>query len=234
MNHDIDQSRIDANWRAISIELDAPRPARVERVLRRLGIPSHVTRLVVATPALRRAWYLALAGAMFIGLAATDATAPRQSVLVLLTLAPLVPVFGVALAYGPSADPAHEMQVATPIRGLRLVAIRTAVVLAVSAAVMTTIALLNDVARPFAAAWLLPGLAVTCASLMLMTFMAPRRASVTACAAWVVVVFVVETAGEPLTTFTAVGQVTAAAVAVVSVALSVVRRSSFDHVVYAS
>ena len=53
----VDQARIDANWRAITIELDAPTPSRVERLLRAVGLPARVTRLVVATPALRRAWY---------------------------------------------------------------------------------------------------------------------------------------------------------------------------------
>ena len=49
----VDQARLDANWRAINIELDAPQPVRIERMLRRVGMPTHITRLVVATPALR-------------------------------------------------------------------------------------------------------------------------------------------------------------------------------------
>lgn len=225
----IDQARLDANWRAITIELDAPQATRPERALRRIGLPSHVTRLVGATPALRRAWYLALAGVVFVGLAATDAAAPRQSVLVLLMLAPLVPVFGVALAYGPNADPAYEMQLATPMRGLRLVAIRSFVVISISAVVVTSIALLNEVARPYAAAWLLPALAVTGSSLMLMTWTSPRRASIAAATVWFVVVLVAEQTGEPLAAFTVVGQVAALVVAGVSVGVSVRRRSSFDH-----
>lgn len=230
----IDQARLDANWRAITIELDAPQPAWAERLLRTIGLPSHVTRLVVATPALRRAWYLALMGVVLVGLAATDAAAPRQSVLVLLMLAPLVPVLGVALAYGPNADPGYEMQLATPIRGLRLVAIRSVVVIAISAVVVTSLSLLNEVARPYAAAWLLPALAVTGGSLMLMTFVSPRRASVAAAGGWLAVVLVAEQAGGPLAAFTAVGQLAAAGFACVSIATAIVRRSSFDHLVVAS
>ena len=106
--------------------------------------------------------------------------------------------------------------------------------LGVSAVIVTLLSMMNDVARPFAAAWILPALAVTCTSLMLMTFMAPRRASIAACAAWFAVVFIVEGVGEPLATFTAVGQIVAAVVACISIAISIVRRSSFDHLVFAS
>jgi hypothetical protein len=241
VNHDasgdfgrvIDSARVDANWRAINIELDAPRPALVERLLRRVGFPSRITRVIAATPALRRAWYLAVGATMFLGLAATDASAPRQSVLVLLTLAPLIPVFGVALAYGPLVDPAYEAELATPMRGLRLVAIRAAVVLLVSAVLVTAIAMLNEVARPFAAAWLLPAFAVTCASLMMMTFMAPRRAVIAVSIGWFTVVFIVESVGAPLATFSVVGPVTAGVVACVATSVVAVRRASFDRLVHA-
>ncbi|NND73899.1 MAG: zf-HC2 domain-containing protein [Ilumatobacter sp.] len=230
----IDQARLDANWRAITIELDAPRASRPERALRRIGLPSHVTRLVGATPALRRAWYLAIAGVVFVGLAATDADAPRQSVLVLLMLAPLVPVFGIALAYGPNADPAYEMQLATPTRGLRLVAIRSFVVISISAVIVTSVALVSAVARPYAAAWLLPALAVTGTSLMLMTWVSPRRASIAAGTSWFVAVLVAEQTSGALAAFTAIGQVTASVVAVVSIGVAVRRRSSFDHLMAAT
>jgi hypothetical protein len=43
--------------------------------------------------------------------------------------APLVPLVGVAVAYGPEADPAHELTATAPYSGLRLVLLRTAAVL---------------------------------------------------------------------------------------------------------
>ena len=123
MSQIVDQPRLDANWRAITAELDAPRPSSLERVLGRVGVPGHVSRVIVATPALRRAWYLALAVAVLVGLGATN-PGDRGSLFTLLALAPTLPVLGVALAYGPAADPMYEAQLATPMRGLRLVAIR--------------------------------------------------------------------------------------------------------------
>ncbi|MEM1332146.1 MAG: hypothetical protein AAGG08_01700 [Actinomycetota bacterium] len=50
----VDPARLAANWRAVEVELDTPRPPLVERALRRLGVPAAATRVVLATPALRR------------------------------------------------------------------------------------------------------------------------------------------------------------------------------------
>jgi len=126
----IDPNRVDSNWRAITAELDAPEPGRVEAMLRRLGVPASTTRLIAATPALRRSWYLAIGIPAIVGLGAAG-PGDQASLFALLTLAPTLPVLGVALAFGPSSDPMYEAQLATPTRGIRLVAIRAATVLAV-------------------------------------------------------------------------------------------------------
>jgi hypothetical protein len=146
----IDTARIDANWRAISAELDAPRPARIERLLRAVRVPSHVVRIIVATPALRRSWYLSVIAVVLVGLGGAD-PASRDSLFALLVLAPMLPVLGVALAYGSAADPSHEIQLATPTHGLRLVAIRSVTVLVVSIAIVAPLAALSEAARPMAA-----------------------------------------------------------------------------------
>ena len=227
----VDTARLDANWRAIEIELDAPRPSRVERLLRSVGIPAHATRLVVATPALRRAWYLAIAGAVLIALTAADPDAPRQSVLLFLTVAPLVSILGVAMAYGPSSDPAHELQLATPMRGLRVLAVRTMVVLAVSSFVITVFTLGNDVTRPFAAAWFLPAIAIAAVSLAVMTVAAPRRAATTVAVGWCTIVLISQVGSDPLMVFTLLGQVAAGVVAVVATIVTIRRRDTFDRLV---
>ena len=225
----IDGARLQANWRAIEVELDAPRPSRTERALRRVGVSSRASRLVVATPALRRAWYLAIAGAVFIALSAADPAAPRRSMLVFLTVAPLLGVLGVAMAYGPAADPAHELQLATPMRGLRVLAIRTFVVLTTSAAAVTPFTLLNDVTRPFAIVWFLPALAVTGTSLALMTAMPPRRAVVASAIAWCVVVLLSQLGDDPLLAFGLAGQIAAIVVSLVATTVIVARRTVFDR-----
>ncbi len=230
----IDPARLDANWRAITAELDAPRASRMERLLRFVHVPARATRLVVATPALRRAWYIALAVVVFIGFATTNPDEPRQSLFVLLVLAPLVPVLGVAMAYGPSADPAYEVQLATPMRGLRLIAIRAATVLGVSIAVIVPISLLSMVARPMAAAWLLPAFAVTTGSLAVMTFLSPRLATTIVGGAWVFVALIGRGVSDDwLGAFAPIGQASAFVATMLFAGVSLMRRTSFDRLEYA-
>jgi hypothetical protein len=225
----VDPARIEANWRAITIELDTPAPSRMERLLRAAGLPARITRLVVATPALRRSWYLATAVAILIGLALTDAARPREGLFALLLLAPLVPVLGVSLAYGPEADPAHEIALATPMRGLRLVAIRAVAVLAFSTTWLLVASVLAPGWQPMAFAWLLPALGLTTATVALMTVLAPRRAAAVSAVVWVLgVAWVRAAAADPLAAFGAVGQAMMVVVTIAALAVAVARRDRFD------
>lgn len=223
------QTRINANWRAIEFELDAPVPSRLERVLRRLGVSSGTGRLVAATPALRRSWTAALFVVVMIGLLATGDDVGE--ITGMLVLAPLVPVLGVALAYGPTVDPVHELAVATPMRGIRLITIRALTVLAVAIGVIGSTALLVAESKLLAAAWLLPAFAATGLTLSLMTITSPRRAVATVASGWAVLVLTVQGAtGEALDVFAPAGQ--AAAVLLIGLAGVIVtkRREGFDRV----
>lgn len=225
----VDQARIDANWRAITIELDAPIPGRMERLLRAAGLPARVTRLVVATPALRRAWYLATGLAILISLGAATGSRPREDLFTLLLVAPLVPVLGVALAYGTEADPAHEMAMATPMRGLRLVLTRAAAVLAFSTFWLLIAAVLAPGRQAMAFAWLLPALGLTSATIALMTFLTPRRAAMVAAGVWVVGVSIAQGAAtDPLAPFGPAGQLVMVLIGLASLAIAVARRQRFD------
>jgi hypothetical protein len=108
----------------------------------------------------------------------------------LLALAPVVPVAGVALSYGPHADPLHEIVATSPSGGLRLVLMRTAAVLAVSVPLLTVAGLLLPATdprlpqAPTAAAWLLPGLALTLATLALSGYVGCRTASAVVGCGW--------------------------------------------------
>lgn len=230
----IDPARIEANWRAISIELDTPRPSRLERALRTVRVPLPVVRVVAATPALRRSWYLSIAAVVLIGLGVAD-PGDEGSLFALLVMAPLLPVLGVAMAYGSAADPSHEIQVATPTHGLRLVTVRAATVLSVSIVIIVLLSLLSEAARPVAAAWLLPALAVTAASLATMTFQPPRRATSIVALGWFAVVLGARmVADDPLAAFRLGGQFAAMAVAVGAAALAYRRRDRFERLEAAS
>lgn len=224
------QARIEANWRAITFELDAPTPSRLERMLTRIGVSSGTARLVAATPALRRSWAAALAMVVLLGMFAAGERA--DDVTAMLLLAPLVPVLGVALAYGPNVDPIHELGVATPMRGLRVLMIRAVTVLAIAVAVIAGTTLLVVENKFLAAVWLLPAFACTGLALSLMTVTSPRRAVAAVASGWAVLALSVQNAtGEALDVFGLPAQV--ASLVVIGVATAVVtrRREGFDRVV---
>lgn len=230
----IDPARLDANWRGIVAELDAPRPTWLERLLLRAHIPATVTRVVVATPALRRAWYLALVIVVVVGLGAARPDEP-DTLFTLLVLAPLVPVLGVAMAYGPAADPAHEVHLATPVRGLRLIAIRATTVLVVAVLAIGLLSLMSPETRPMAAAWLLPSLALTSGTLAAMTVFQPRLACAIVGGIWFAGVLGsrVVTADD-LAAFRPPAQLGALVVAVACVVIAVRRRDTFDRLMVSS
>ncbi|HXY73073.1 MAG TPA: zf-HC2 domain-containing protein [Actinomycetota bacterium] len=146
-------------WAGVLEAID-PQPARrLERVLRGFGVSDHVARLLAATPSLSVSWLSAVMVVLAFAVAAAYA-GPGGRVL-FLVVAPLVPLAGVAAAYGPGIDPTYEVALAAPIRGQRLLLIRA--VAAVGAAMaMTGIAALALPGLDWtAAAWLLPALALS-------------------------------------------------------------------------
>jgi hypothetical protein len=148
----------------------------LERGLVRLGVPDHVARLLASTPSLRLSWLAAAAVA--IGFSAWAANAGADGRLVFLAVAPVLPVAGVAAAYGPWADPSHELATATPFSGLRLLLLRTLAVLMVTTIVTAIGGALVPAGEISAFAWALPALALTFASLALATVVAPHVAGV--------------------------------------------------------
>jgi hypothetical protein len=231
VNTHVSPQRLATNWAVVDAVLDAPRRRLPERALIRLGVPAEVARLMGATPALRRSWFVAVSVALLFGLAAADPDRPDSSVVLLLALAPLVPVVGVALAYGPGVDPAYEVTLVTPISGFRLVLIRSAAVVATSLGLAGLVSLLVVARTPMAAAWLLPALALSTLCLALMTWLAPRVAGAAVSGGWLVTLVVAaRVADDDLAAFGVFGQVAMAVVALAAAVVLVVRRGAFDTV----
>ncbi|MEV0368892.1 zf-HC2 domain-containing protein [Streptomyces sp. NPDC050636] len=142
--------------------------------------------LWAAGPALRGSWVVALllvcaaAAGLAYG-AGFDGARP-----LLLTLAPVLPLAGVALSYGPHADPMYEISATTPSGGLRLLLTRAAAVLGVSVPLLTTVGafLPGPPGAPGAAAWLLPGLALALGALALGSYVGCRTATGIVTAGW--------------------------------------------------
>ena len=202
-------------WHGIEAELDAPRPAPVEWVLTTVGVPDHVARLLSATPSLTVPWLAAVA-VMLVGAAGLGHVGVAGPLL-FLTIAPLVPLVGVALAFGPWSDPSHEIALAAPMPSGRLLQIRATAVTGTSFVVAALVALWLPGHGLMAAAWVLPGLAVTTTMLALSTWWSPPVAAVLVGVTWLGCVTLVESsATATLAAFGPSSQLLAAAAAVVA------------------
>jgi hypothetical protein len=103
-----------------------------------------------------------------------------------LALAPLLPLAGIAAAYGPGIDPTYEIGLVAPMRSFGLLLIRAVAVL-VSTMVLSTIAALFLPGFDWRViAWLLPSLGLVTGSLALSTIVHPLRAAIAVAAMWLV------------------------------------------------
>src|SRR3954469_8344305 len=102
--------------------LTSDREPAVDRMLIRFGVRDDVARIISATPSLRSSWLLAALGITWFAVWGGNDD-PRFVGLVAI-LAPILPVAGVAAAYGPWADPMFEMTQASPTSGFRVVLVR--------------------------------------------------------------------------------------------------------------
>ncbi|MFF4060874.1 zf-HC2 domain-containing protein [Streptomyces sp. NPDC001668] len=221
-----DPVALDAGWERLDAELDAPRPGWFEGLLVRAGIADHTARLLAATPVLRRSW---LAAVVFLLLATVGAVHTVGSPTLFLALAPLLPLAGVALSYGPVLDPTYEMAVVAPLHGFRLLMIRTLAVLVAGLGLngLATLALPGYGLR--ALAWLLPALALTGTGLALTPRLGPVLAPSLVGGAWVAVLLAAQhTNADSLAPFTAAGQGVAGAVAALATGLLFLLRDRFD------
>ncbi|MEU3794834.1 zf-HC2 domain-containing protein [Streptomyces fructofermentans] len=225
-----DPVALDEGWERLDAELDAPRPGFMESALTRFGVPDHTARLLAATPVLRLSWLVAVVAVLLTTVAATLSVRGSGTPTLFLALAPLLPVAGVALSYGPVLDPTFEMAVVSPMHGFRLLMVRT---LAVLGAVLGLNGLAS-LALPgyglLAAAWLLPALALTALALALTPRLGPVLAPALVAGAWVglLLAAVRQASGETPAPFTAPGQGVAAAVSVLATLLLHGVRDRFD------
>ncbi|MEU6300309.1 zf-HC2 domain-containing protein [Streptomyces erythrochromogenes] len=155
----------------------AGRPAHLSRQLARWLTPTMVPWLAMITTVTVLALVLDLAGPG-IGTAA-------GGVPLVLLLAPVLPVLGVAASWSRGLDPAYELTASAPRAGLPLVLRRTTAVLAVLVPVLLVAGWATGA---MLAQWLLPCLAFTAATLALGGVIGVTRAAVALVAVWAAVV----------------------------------------------
>jgi hypothetical protein len=180
-----DRGRLDQLWTRIDDTVRQPGLGPVERLLVALGIDDHWARLLCATRSLSLSWFLAIALALAFAVAA--AHSGERGFLVFLVVAPLLPVAGVAAAYGPGVDPTYEIGLASPMSSFNLLLIRASAVLVTSVLLGAVAALTLPELNWTAVAWLLPALGLVAAALALATFLAPLPAAAIVAIAWIAV-----------------------------------------------
>ncbi|WP_148573919.1 zf-HC2 domain-containing protein [Nocardioides caldifontis] len=191
-----DPTRLDAVWARIVEQVQAPRTGLLERVLRALGTSGPTARLVAATPTLRGAWLLSVLVVLLLALLAGHAS-PR-GVVVFVALAPVLPLAGVALAFGQRFDPALEIAAASPYSLVRLLAARTAFVLATTLLPAAAVAPLLPGDASTSLGWLLPGLAMSAGVLAAARRFPPLTTATVLAAAWTALVGWRAAADRPL------------------------------------
>jgi hypothetical protein len=178
----IDPLRLDAVWAEVVDGVDAPQPSPLERLLIRLRVAPDTARLLAVTPSLRLSWLTGTAVAL--ALALLVAHSGERGVALFLALAPVLPVAGVAVAFGGRTDPLHEVALAAPYSSYRLLLVRSAAVLVATLGLAVVAAALLPSTPWVAAAWLLPALALTTASLALTTRIDPVVSSAALAGTW--------------------------------------------------
>jgi Putative zinc-finger len=225
----VDPARLRRLRAALIEAVDRPRAGVAERLLVRLGVAEHAARLLAATPALRGSWLLAVAAVLGFAVLAGWTHPGQDANLAFLCVAPLLPLAGIAVAYGPGVDPTYEIGLAAPLGSFRLLLLRAAAVLATATLLAAAASLALPQLGPGAAGWLLPSLGLTASSLALATTVAPLRAIGITAGAWILAVAVTVMPPAPSSVLFAVaGQVASAALALLGAGVLLVRRGRFE------
>ena len=176
--------RLDAVWAEVVDVLDAPRPSLLERLLQRTGVAPDTARLLAVTPSLQASWITGTV--VLLTLVLVVSHSGERGIALFLALAPVVPVAGIAVAFGPRTDPLHEVTLAAPYSSFRLLLVRSAAVLAVTTLIAVPVTFLVPSTPLVSAAWLLPALALSVTSLALAARVDPVVSSAGLSVLWLV------------------------------------------------
>lgn len=223
-----DDDWLERSWGAIAEWVEPGPRTLTEKVLVWAGVPSHLARVIAVTPSLRPSWLLAVTLSLAFAAIASRLASQPGSLDLFLMLAPLVPVAGVAVAYGRLGDPAHEITIASPMDPLHLMLIRTA---SVTGSALVSSLILDGVVPSTRGTglWILPALALTLATLALGTRLSMWIASAVSAGMWVMLVgvFLVRSDERLAAVFQTEGQLTFGLVAAAAALLLFLGRDEY-------
>lgn len=220
-------------WSQIVLAIEEPPTSRFERSLVRLGCPDHTARLLAATPSLRASWLLAVTATLTFAAVAARVVPGDRGFAFYLVLAPLVPLVGIAAAYAGGSGGTGligELATAAPTPNERLLLLRAVAVLVVSCVLIAAAAAIGLPQLGWlAAAWLLPALALTSATLALATVVPLRLGAAALGLTWLLTTsFAVRTAAAPLAVFGDPTQIGSLAIVLAGAAVVARRHAHLD------
>jgi hypothetical protein len=220
---------VTAGWSRLDAELDAPRPGPLESLLVRVGVRAHTARLLAATPVLRLSWLGAVATTLALAATAAHLAQAMAVPILFLAFAPLLPLVGVAVSFGPGVDPTYELALVAPLHTFRLLLLRCAAVLTTTTVLSAGASLALPGYGLVVLGWLLPALALTLLSLALTPRLGPVAAPALVGVGWAVLLTSTvrfDTGASML--FTTTGQVSSATGAAVAAIMLLRVRSGFE------
>ena len=209
-------------WSAVADRVEPPRPMLPARIVRAVGVRQPDSLVIGAAPAFTAAWIAATTAVVALTMLAS-VVEPTRTLGFYLLLAPMVPMVGVAAAYGDGVDPTYELAIASPYPQMRLLLLRTVAVL-VLAVPLTVLA--GSALDPWwvAVAWLAPGAAFVLLVLASTTWLRPVYATAGVGVAWSAISMAAILAQEQLLLVGELAQLLSALVVIGAVLVLVTRR----------
>lgn len=209
-------------WDKVLADVEVPRIGLAQRVLQGLGLSTSDSLVLTSAVTIRLAWLLGVIAVLLFSTVA-GLLGPAGGIGLFVLGAPLVPVVGVAAAYGPAVDPSYEAVLASPYSMVRLVLLRTASVLVTSIPPVTVAGLLLPTSPVVAVVWLLPAAGFVALVLTASIWIQPAYAAAAIAIVWVAAVAWTARNGDPLGLFAAAYLLAYLAVIVVAGLILLVR-----------
>jgi hypothetical protein len=226
----------DPTWNAIADAIDRTSATR-HRMLGRLERRHPLSAVTFGSPALRWSGALALTVVLLVPLVLDRLGLSGAGLTLMLLLAPLLPLAGIAASYSATVEPVGELALATPARTGRLLLWRGFAVLAVSLPIGVLAAIPFSSSPGLVLGWVLPSLALCAITIAATTWRDPVPVAVGLAATWVAAVLVL-TVGDGRSTASITNgiavrapmmQVVSLAVIAVGVAIAASRRAAFEQ-----
>ena len=217
-----DRSALDLAWAGIRDSVESPTQPLLVRLARKAGLSDPASVLLASTASLRTSW---LAGAVVALAFATAAAALTEGHLLapFLLVAPMIPVIGVAAAYGPHDDPLESLVATAPYGRTRLILVRSLAVLVSVLPLTFLVGLTLPGPTWVAGAWLGPALALVPILLAVSSFAGPRTGSAVVAIGWSGVVLLSVRGLPPTWPIEATQQLVYLAVAAIALVVLLVR-----------